>query len=405
MPTPCYQDVKFALFLSYFFIFIFIKHYKSIHLCFNLKILRMKRLLLLGVVLFGFISAKAQIAVWNFTSSTDPEIYSATNVDENAIASDLSISSGSVQYKTSAPITTYGSSFSTNATFSATGKYFEVSIAPKSGYKLTVTGISFDAGRTSSGPNKIDAYYSTNDFSNSTLIGSFTNDNTSTLSSFDGGAINLTVDEGETLKIRFWGYDASGTGNLRINNIIVAGASATLPISLTSFTAKAVDKSVLLNWTTASEKGNQKFEVLKSADGKTFRSIATINGAGSSDNEKSYTFVDENPFSGVNYYQLKQTDFNGISTTSNAVSADVKIEDIKLSVYASTDKVAISISSPNKTEGKIALFNINGKTLDSKNIILNKGYNEIVLNQSLQQGIYFVNLISAGKSTNLKFVR
>ncbi|WP_017258728.1 T9SS type A sorting domain-containing protein [Pedobacter arcticus] len=181
--------------------------------------------------------------------------------------------------------------------------------------------------------------------------------------------------------------------------------NGTLPISLTSFTAKQVDKTILLNWATASEKENQKFEVLKSAEGNNFKAITKLDGAGNSDREKSYSFVDENPYAGANYYQLQQTDFNGTKTVSNVISANAKIEDIRLSAYASNSTVTININSPNQTDGEIALFDMNGRKLDSKILALNKGYNEVVFNKALTPGAYFINLKSAGKSTSLKFIK
>ena len=181
--------------------------------------------------------------------------------------------------------------------------------------------------------------------------------------------------------------------------------TTTLPISLTSFTAKPVDKTILLNWATASENNNQKFEVLRSADGKNFESITTVNGAGNSDMEKYYSLVDENPYSGTNYYQLLQTDFNGSTSTSNVISAKAKVEIMSISAYASGATVSVNVDSPNQTDGEMTLFDMGGRKLDTKSLILNKGYNEVIFNQSLKPGTYFINLISEGKSTNLKFIK
>jgi autotransporter-associated beta strand protein len=206
-------------------------------------------------------------------------------------------------------------------------------------------------------------------------------------------------------QIKFFNGTANYDATILSTGEVVPSTLTVLPISLTSFTAKLIDKTILLNWATASEKNNQKFEVLKSVDGKNFKSIATVNGAGSSDTEKSYSFVDENPYAGANYYQLKQTDFNGTTATSTVISANAKIEDIKLSAYASSNSITININSPNQTDGNIALFDMNGRKLESKNLVLNKGYNEINFGKFLVPGTYFVNLISAGKSISYKFIK
>ncbi len=215
---------------------------------------------------------------------------------------------------------------------------------------------------------------------------------------------NVSIPAGSEIMLKFTDTDDSGSDiALGIDDFSVTSFT-TLPISLTSFTAKAIDKSILLNWKTASEKDNQKFEVLRSTEDKNFRPIGTIAGSGNSDTEISYSFVDENPYAGINYYQLKQIDNNGASTLSNVISAISKIEAVKITAFASNSSVTANISSPNQTEAEITLFNLGGTNLGSKSIILNKGFNEVIFNQPLMPGVYFFNLVIAGKSTNLKFI-
>jgi hypothetical protein len=178
----------------------------------------------------------------------------------------------------------------------------------------------------------------------------------------------------------------------------------TLPISLTSFTGKEANKSILLNWVTASEKNNKNFELFRSVDGKNFKSIGTVAGAGDSNAELKYSFVDANPFGGTNYYQLKQIDFDGKSSTSSIIPVDSKIEDTKITVYA-TSKVNISITSPNETSGKLSLFDISGRKISEQNISLNKGYNSLELKDNLNPGIHFITLENEGKLYRQKFMK
>lgn len=94
---------------------------------------------------------------------------------------------------------------------------------------------------------------------------------------------------------------------------IAALKEGTLPVTFVSFTGKKQnDKTVLLNWETATEKDNSHFEVYRSADGRTFSKLGDIPAFNSS-SAKRYQFVDEMPMSGANYYQLRQIDFNGKS--------------------------------------------------------------------------------------------
>lgn len=96
---------------------------------------------------------------------------------------------------------------------------------------------------------------------------------------------------------------------------------STLPVEFTKFTATlAGNKSVKLNWTTATEKNNDYFSVEKSSNGLSFSEIGKQKGAGNSSSEKNYEFTDDSPSGGVAYYRIKQTDFDGKFDYSDIVA-------------------------------------------------------------------------------------
>jgi hypothetical protein len=83
-----------------------------------------------------------------------------------------------------------------------------------------------------------------------------------------------------------------------------------LPVTLLTFTAKRdAGNTVLVQWQTASESNNSHFIIERSGDGRNYASIGRV-AAGSSTGA-SYSFTDEQPFSGNNYYRLRQHDRNG----------------------------------------------------------------------------------------------
>lgn len=208
-----------------------------------------------------------------------------------------------------------------------------------------------------------------------------------------------------TLTIRFTNTTSGGTGpQFRLDDIQINSLSV-LPISLTSFTGKALDKNILLNWNTASEENNDYFDVQHSADGKTFTSIGKVAGAGTSTTFKDYLFTDENPFAGTNYYKLVQHDFDGKTTESKVIGVASNIAAATLSVYASSSDVKITLSSPNKTEGTFEVFDIGGRKLATTSLSVNKGYNTVSVPVSLQPGVHFVKYTADGETINVKFVR
>jgi len=86
-----------------------------------------------------------------------------------------------------------------------------------------------------------------------------------------------------------------------------------LPVHLLNFDATIINKKVQLNWSTASEINSKNFTIEKSLDGKTWTELAVVNSQGSNESVNNYELFDENPVKGIQYYRLKQNDYNGSS--------------------------------------------------------------------------------------------
>jgi hypothetical protein len=95
-----------------------------------------------------------------------------------------------------------------------------------------------------------------------------------------------------------------------------------LPIELLSFTGKQMKDYNYIEWITASEINNDYFTLERSNDGKNWKRIHFINGAGNSNKQLSYEIVDRDYPSSINYYRLTQFDFDGVSEIFNPVSID-----------------------------------------------------------------------------------
>ncbi len=98
--------------------------------------------------------------------------------------------------------------------------------------------------------------------------------------------------------------------------------SSSLPINLLSFKAKKMKDKVELSWKTSSEINNNYFTIEKSIDGYMYQEIGRVSGAGNSSQILNYSFFDDNPFRGVTYYRLSQTDYNGESETFPVVAIE-----------------------------------------------------------------------------------
>jgi hypothetical protein len=98
-------------------------------------------------------------------------------------------------------------------------------------------------------------------------------------------------------------------------------SASSLPIQLLEFKVeKTITGKVNIKWTTATEINNAFFTVERSHNGIHFEILDIIQGAGNSASTLHYKTTDPNPMRGINYYRLKQTDFDGKFTYSNIVS-------------------------------------------------------------------------------------
>lgn len=121
-------------------------------------------------------------------------------------------------------VITYGTSGGyasqwTSATTVDANDYFEVSVAPQTGYGLVISGIDYSERRSSTGIREFQVRVSTNNFASYVVLATNAvpdNDSERTYSISD---LSLSVAEGKTLKLRFYGYSAEGSGgNWRIND-------------------------------------------------------------------------------------------------------------------------------------------------------------------------------------------
>ncbi len=106
------------------------------------------------------------------------------------------------------------------------------------------------------------------------------------------------------------------------NPITVAGV---VPVELTSFSAVGTRDGVQLNWETATEINNHRFEIERSNDSQNFTIVGFVNGRGTTTEKSSYSFVDKGVNEGKYYYRLKQVDYNGAYEYSQVIEVEFSV--------------------------------------------------------------------------------
>ncbi|MBK7377995.1 MAG: T9SS type A sorting domain-containing protein [Ignavibacteriales bacterium] len=105
----------------------------------------------------------------------------------------------------------------------------------------------------------------------------------------------------------------------------LASSNAPLPVELSLFSGRIIGGNIILNWETATEVRNYGFDVEKSIDGKNFSKLGFVQGNGNSNSTKYYSFEDNSPETGINYYRLKQIDTDGSFEYSKIISVNLNI--------------------------------------------------------------------------------
>ncbi len=93
-----------------------------------------------------------------------------------------------------------------------------------------------------------------------------------------------------------------------------------LPVEMVTFEGQPTNGQVLLTWTTATEVNSAFFTVERSRDAIAFQPIGKVAAAGISTRVQEYSLLDQKPFTGLNYYRLRQTDLDGTEAFSKIIA-------------------------------------------------------------------------------------
>lgn len=216
-----------------------------------------------------------------------------------------------------------------------------------------------------------------------------------------GDPVNLAtgtidVSSASTLTVGFR-FNVNGGGDgYDICSIIVEGV--TLPVELTKFNVSKRANKVDLIWQTASEINNDRFEIERSTDANRFESIGEVEGEGNSQRLTDYTFIDERPSNGINYYRLKQVDIDGAFEYSDVVSIELDRTKARITPTTTFDQITVSTGE----SSNITVRSFAGQFMSSQS---SSDGNFTVDMTNYPRGIYFLSININGDVQTEKIVR
>jgi hypothetical protein len=186
------------------------------------------------------------------------------------------------------------------------------------------------------------------------------------------------------------------------SNVLEVTVTSLLPVASIELVASAIDKQVKLNFKALNEREMGNYAIERSIDGSSFTNIGSQQASNANQASASYSFGDDQPIVGNNYYRIKGSSINGQIQFSNVVV-------VKYGVNVSSVAVV-----PNPVEGKIlnlklsqlakGNYNISvtdaiGRSILKKEMLLD-GSSSVQLNlpTSIKAGNYFVKVDGQGKT-------
>lgn len=184
-----------------------------------------------------------------------------------------------------------------------------------------------------------------------------------------------------------------------------------LPVQMVSFNATYLQQNntVQLTWSTLSEM-NSAFFVIERCNGTDpFTTIGTIKAAGFSNFNIDYSFIDENPAAGTNYYRLKQVDadstFQYYYAWSIITTSQTQLPVVLFPNPASVGLHLANLSSKVSAQG-ISVLDTRGQDQTSNTQIIVSGTGQATINiNSLVPGQYILTISDNEHTQTYPFIK
>lgn len=172
-----------------------------------------------------------------------------------------------------------------------------------------------------------------------------------------------------------------------------------LAISIADIKAANAGQRNRVDWRTASEQTGDVMTLEHSKDAKAFTTLATVSGKGSASN---YTYWDEQPYAGVNYYRLRVTGADRSVSYSQVVTATVTSGNaFTVRAYPNpvNDELTVTLSGERAANSNIVVTDMIGRTVAT----LSCDSDKMTIDMSgLAHGSYIVKYTDDARSEIIK---
>lgn len=150
---------------------------------------------------------------------------------------------------------------------------------------------------------------------------------------------------------------------IHFRGVTATSSQAPLPVTLLQFTAekKSHERHTLLSWETAGEDQLDHYDIQRSGDGKMFYTTGSITASGS----RHYSYTDQLPLTGINYYRLQMVDKGGTAAygPTRYVSFETAGTRWQVAPNPATDELVISATIAMNDGMEIVVYNTAGQLM------------------------------------------
>lgn len=184
-----------------------------------------------------------------------------------------------------------------------------------------------------------------------------------------------------------------GLFNNTISSVTVADIN--LPVVLISFSAAKEGETALLSWSTSEETNSDRFDIERSANGRAWTKIGTVESGKESVTVRRYSFTDASPLAGQNLYRLKMVDRDGTFAYSKIQS--VKMEGKVVTAYPNpaTDHIRLEGVAASDIQ-KVEIVSQSGNTVYKSAAVSPEGIDV----SKISAGAYVLKVIDLNGALN-----
>ena len=192
-------------------------------------------------------------------------------------------------------------------------------------------------------------------------------------------------------RIRFKDVSGVAAGYQNDYDSVYFKSYYSLPVRFAGINANLLSNIVKVNWVSDVEIGTLSYSIEKSTNGSDFKEIGKIFAS----NSRNYSWIDQTPSNGVNYYRIKSIDDNGAILYSSVVKV---LRQIKTGITVfpnpvTNQKLNLQLDGLSVGQYTINIYTINGQKVSSTPInMTSSSLSQTLTLPNIKAGIYQLEL-------------